>query len=81
VPRDPSLGEHVDDHQQRFAGFLAERGLVRLVMTEDEFSDALSTVVDVSREDDAAQSMTPAGVEEVGRIVSRLINDHRKPDM
>jgi UDP-N-acetylglucosamine transferase subunit ALG13 len=81
VPRDPSLGEHVDDHQQRFAGFLAERGLVRLVMTEDEFSDALSTVVDVGREDDAAQWMTPAGVEEVGRIVTRLINDHRKSDM
>jgi len=25
VPRDPSLGEHVDDHQQRFVAWLADR--------------------------------------------------------
>lgn len=28
VPRDPRLGEHVDDHQLRFARFLAGRGVV-----------------------------------------------------
>ena len=42
VPRDPSLGEHVDDHQQRFAAFLGTRGLVRLVRTEEEFAAALT---------------------------------------
>lgn len=28
VPRDPRLGEHVDDHQLRFARFLGGRGVV-----------------------------------------------------
>lgn len=28
VPRDPRLGEHVDDHQQRFARFIARSGVV-----------------------------------------------------
>lgn len=36
VPRDPALGEHVDDHQQRFARRLSEVGDVRLI--EDEGS-------------------------------------------
>ena len=77
VPRDPKLGEHVDDHQQRFARFLAERGLVQLVETEVDFLDALSAVVASSREGEVAKSATPAGVEEVGRIVARLIQVRR----
>lgn len=28
VPRDPGRGEHVDDHQQRFVGFLSRQGQV-----------------------------------------------------
>jgi UDP-N-acetylglucosamine transferase subunit ALG13 len=31
VPRDPRLGEHVDDHQQRFVDVVAEVGLVQRV--------------------------------------------------
>jgi len=34
VPRDPRLGEHVDDHQQRFAAHLARRGTVALASDE-----------------------------------------------
>ena len=33
VPRDPHLGEHVDDHQQRFARFIARS---RMVVTADD---------------------------------------------
>lgn len=35
VARDPALGEHVDDHQQRFLGFLDRRGLVTAVDSLD----------------------------------------------
>lgn len=31
VPRSPAHGEHVDDHQQRFCRWIAEKGLVRHV--------------------------------------------------
>ncbi len=37
VPRRAAAGEHVDDHQQRFARRLAETGLVLLAEDEDAF--------------------------------------------
>lgn len=37
VPRDPSLGEHVDGHQQRFAATVGEVGYVRPVHDLDAF--------------------------------------------
>lgn len=46
VPRDPTLGEHVDDHQQRFAAWCAERGVVDLAMTIDALEARLATGVD-----------------------------------
>lgn len=41
VPRDPACGEHVDDHQQRFARRLGSAGLVRVVTTMTELHAAL----------------------------------------
>lgn len=43
VPRDPELGEHVDDHQLRFARHLSERGLIACCDTEDAFRGALDS--------------------------------------
>lgn len=37
VPRDPRLGEHVDDHQQRFATVVGEVGVVRHVTDLEGF--------------------------------------------
>lgn len=45
VPRDPALGEHVDDHQLRFTEFMAAKGAILLARTEAELSDHLQTVV------------------------------------
>lgn len=36
VPRSSRLGEHVDDHQQRFAGRLADLGQVHVASSQDE---------------------------------------------
>nr|WP_246290489.1 glycosyltransferase [Nocardioides marinus] len=41
VPRDPRLGEHVDDHQQRFARRAAEAGLVQAVGSVEELAVGL----------------------------------------
>jgi UDP-N-acetylglucosamine transferase subunit ALG13 len=38
VPRDPRLGEHVDDHQQRFARFLARSGMIVTAYDVDELA-------------------------------------------
>lgn len=42
VPRDPSLGEHVDGHQQRFVARLAAAGAVGAVSSETELIKEVS---------------------------------------
>lgn len=42
VPRDPSRGEHVDDHQMRFARMAQGAGMVELALTVTETVDAIS---------------------------------------
>lgn len=41
VPRDPALGEHVDDHQQRFTAWLAGRLQIEVISDWDELVAAL----------------------------------------
>ncbi|QSR26780.1 glycosyl transferase family 28 [Nocardioides aromaticivorans] len=41
VPRDPRLGEHVDDHQLRFARFLGARGVVTTAHDIDQLAARL----------------------------------------
>jgi UDP-N-acetylglucosamine transferase subunit ALG13 len=45
VPRDPSLDEHVDDHQQRFGRWLSARGEVALATTEAELHGRLDAAL------------------------------------
>ncbi|GAA3524886.1 glycosyltransferase [Nocardioides daeguensis] len=45
VPRDPRHGEHVDDHQLRFARFLGRTGLVVTAYDEEELATRLSLAV------------------------------------
>jgi UDP-N-acetylglucosamine transferase subunit ALG13 len=45
VARDPRLGEHVDDHQQRFAAMVGQAGVVHAVATLDDFHDRLDRVL------------------------------------
>ena len=37
VPRSPGLGEHVDDHQQRFCARMEAKGLISRIDDEDAF--------------------------------------------
>lgn len=75
VPRDPSLGEHVDDHQLRFAEHLSVHGLARLVKTEAEFVTALNEVLaDPNAYSIAAVDVAAsAGVVRFGEVVDELL--------
>ncbi|WP_405434513.1 glycosyltransferase [Micromonospora sp. NBC_00617] len=78
VPRDPSLGEHVDDHQQLFARRLGAAGLVALCETREALHDALAAgQADPSRyavaADPAAHEAQRAAVARVGQIVDDLV--------
>ncbi len=75
VPRDPARGEHVDEHQMRFAHHLAKHELARLASTEDEFRAALDAGLDnpslftIPRQDTTAT----AGVIRFGEVVDDLL--------
>ncbi|HEX5740082.1 MAG TPA: glycosyltransferase [Pilimelia sp.] len=76
VPRDPAHGEHVDDHQQRFARRLAAAGLVRLCEARADLHAALDAgLADPSRYAVAADGAVtvPPGVARVGAIVDALV--------
>ncbi len=45
LPRDPSRGEHVDNHQQLFARRMGEGGMVRLAETEPDLRSALDEAI------------------------------------
>lgn len=45
VPRNPALREHVDDHQLRFAAWLAERRGITVVLEMDALGDAVRTAL------------------------------------
>jgi len=45
VPRDPSKGEHVDDHQMRFSDFMVAKGAILAARTQAELSDHLQSVM------------------------------------
>lgn len=49
VPRDPALKEHVDQHQQRFAGRLEAAGMVRVAHDQAEFTSAVQATLAAGR--------------------------------
>lgn len=78
VPRDPTRGEHVDDHQQLFARRLGAAGMVALAETREALFEALTAgLADPSRyavaADPDASEARRAAVERVGRIVEDLV--------
>lgn len=81
VPRDPAHGEHVDDHQQRFARRLADAGLVRLCEDRADLCAALDAgLADPSRYAlvAAGAAAAPPGVARVGAIVDALVAGRRR---
>lgn len=76
VPRDCGLGEHVDDHQLRFARRVADAGLVTLVRDQQDFAAALDQTLRHGRiartEDDHAHEASAR----FGRLVDQLV--HRR---
>lgn len=74
VPRRAGLGEHVDDHQRRFADFMARRDLVTVADDEsslDNALDALAADPDAYRIDRLAAA--PPGVARIGALIDDLV--------
>ncbi len=73
APRRPELGEHVDGHQVRFTGWMAEQGKVLLVSTEAE----LHATLDAALADPAFARIPPeaSNREEVSAAFGELVDD------
>lgn len=86
VPRDPTLGEHVDGHQQRFVRRLAEEGLVVAPQTEDELHrhlDAALAAPDdyrlpTAHEMAAKGAPLPDAVLRTGQLIDALVSRSRR---
>ncbi|ADB31787.1 Glycosyltransferase 28 domain protein [Kribbella flavida DSM 17836] len=79
VPRDPALGEHVDQHQQEFSRRVGRMGLVTLCEDRASFAAALAAVLadpeahTVSAEENHRDGLRlAAAVDRTGRIIDGL---------
>ncbi len=74
VARNPGLGEHVDDHQQRFAQHLRRHKLARVTDDRDELFRLLEEASEFpERFSVAPERSTVGGVLEFGRQVDQLL--------
>jgi UDP-N-acetylglucosamine transferase subunit ALG13/GT2 family glycosyltransferase len=72
VPRDPRLGEHVDDHQMRFTARLEESGLIRRATGEEQFHTTLDKAI--AQPVDFRIDGVPGGASEAALRAGRLID-------
>ena len=74
MPRDPDRGEHVDDHQLRFADHLSRHGLARVVRARDELLAAIGeAIADPSAFRVADDAQPPPGIVGFGRVLDELL--------
>jgi UDP-N-acetylglucosamine transferase subunit ALG13 len=77
IARDPSLGEHVDGHQQRFALRAAGSGQVRLASRAEELDELLELALsdaDAMRVDGPGEGAS-AATASFGAMVDALVSD------
>ena len=84
VPRRPDLGEHVDEHQLRFAAFLARRGIVDTANDEASLHDLLDVcLADPRAQRSSVGSLGTSGgdapAQKVGELIQELLNDGHRP--
>jgi UDP-N-acetylglucosamine transferase subunit ALG13 len=70
VPRDPSRGEHVDDHQIRFVRWLASRRPIRPVFEMDDLASAIAEVRAAPRPQDPTDHPAEGAVRRLREILA-----------
>lgn len=76
VPRNSGLGEHVDDHQLRFASRIADSGLVTLVHDQSDFTAALDQTLRRGRIERTNGDQAHEASARFGHLVDQLM--HRR---
>ncbi|QNE22021.1 glycosyl transferase family 28 [Kribbella qitaiheensis] len=85
VPRDPALGEHVDQHQQEFSRRMGKLGLITLCEERGAFLDTLAAILKdpdahavSGQENERDRAQVTAAVAATGSIIDRLATGHRR---
>jgi len=82
VPRRATLGEHVDDHQVRFAKRLAASGQVRLVEDEAGFREAVdSALAYPTPRPQTASERVPQGAGGLAKAVTELLGPRARTQL
>jgi UDP-N-acetylglucosamine transferase subunit ALG13 len=81
APRNSALGEHVDDHQIRFARRMAQLGTIRLVESRDDLFGLLDMAIAAPETFRATNDATEvaASVQRFEELVDDLLRRPRRP--
>jgi UDP-N-acetylglucosamine transferase subunit ALG13 len=74
VARDPKLGEHVDDHQMRYARRLHDEGAIDLATSIDDVINLIATAPERARLGVTSREVTERAAERFGELVDDLIS-------
>jgi UDP-N-acetylglucosamine transferase subunit ALG13 len=73
IARDPALGEHVDDHQQRYARRLAAEGSIELPQDITEFVTVVSALATAPRRARRPACSPTEAADRFGALVAQLV--------
>ncbi len=79
IPRDPSRGEHVDDHQMRFCAHTAQQGRIILISSVEQLTDHIGTAIDGRAPRVTETSDSVAAALRFGTLVSDLVAEKLAP--
>ena len=79
IPRNPSLGEHVDEHQMRFADFMADQDNILLARTSDDLSSHVGRVLAGEVPPPPVSANQSATLEQVSTVIGDLMSQPCRP--
>lgn len=75
-PRDPEFGEHIDDHQQRFAAWCDRRGLVRFAKSTADLDAAVAALgPEGTREAGSDRATSDQAIAAVGALLDGELHE------
>lgn len=79
VPRNPALGEHVDEHQMRFADFMSAQDTILLARDEADLSSHVQRVLAGDVAPPPVSANQSATLEQVSSVIDELMAQPCRP--
>lgn len=79
IPRNPALGEHVDEHQMRFAEFMSSHENILLARTQSDVAEFLSQMLGGEVPPPPVSANQSATLERISSVVDELMAKPCRP--